>query len=72
VPVILATQEIEIRTISVQSQPGQIMRSCLEKKKSNKKSAGGVVQVIVPEFNLQYHKKKIIEISNNLMMQPRS
>jgi hypothetical protein len=30
-PVILATQEAEIRRITVQSQPGQIVRSYLEK-----------------------------------------
>jgi hypothetical protein len=30
-PVILATQETEIRRITVQSQPGQFVRSYLEK-----------------------------------------
>jgi hypothetical protein len=32
-PVILATQEVEIRRIQVQSQPGQIVQEILSKKK---------------------------------------
>jgi hypothetical protein len=40
-PVILATQEAEIRRITVQSQPGQVSRPYLEKNPSQKR-AGGV------------------------------
>jgi hypothetical protein len=36
-PVILATQEAEIRRIEVQSQPGQIIRETLSKKPITKK-----------------------------------
>jgi hypothetical protein len=45
--VILATQEAEIRRITVQSQPGQIT-----------KRAGRVAQDVGPEFKPQYHKNK--------------
>jgi hypothetical protein len=51
-PVILATQEAEIRKIVFQSQPGQI-----EKKNPSPKRAGGL-QGVGPEFKLQYHKNK--------------
>jgi hypothetical protein len=54
-PVILATQEAEIRRIEVQNQPGQIVRYLKKKKKitkkgsnlstDKKKSADGVAQV---------------------------
>jgi hypothetical protein len=46
-PVILATQEAEIRRIMVQSQPGQTVHKTLSQKKSftkGKKKAGGVAQ----------------------------
>jgi hypothetical protein len=33
-PVILATQEVEIKRLSVQSQPGQIVHKTLSQKKS--------------------------------------
>jgi hypothetical protein len=36
--VILATQEVEIRRISVQSQPGQIVQETLPQKTLHKKS----------------------------------
>jgi hypothetical protein len=54
--VILATQEAEIRKITVQSQPRQIVCKALsrEKKKSQKK-AGGVAPGVGPEFKLQFH-----------------
>jgi hypothetical protein len=51
-PVILATQEAEIKRIVVQSQPCQ-MRSYLEKTR-----AGEMAEGIGPEFKSQYHKKK--------------
>jgi hypothetical protein len=57
-PVILATQEAEIRR-TVQSQPKQIVRETLSRKYSSpkKKKAGGVAQGVGPEFKPQYHKK---------------
>jgi hypothetical protein len=45
-PVILATQEAEIRKIEVRSQPRQIVPI-------TKKRAGGVSQGIGPEFKTQ-------------------
>jgi hypothetical protein len=41
-PVILSTQEAEIRRITVQSQPGQIGHEILARKTHYKKWAGGV------------------------------
>jgi hypothetical protein len=42
-PIILATQETEIRRITVQSQPWQTVLETLSKKKiTHKKRAGGV------------------------------
>jgi hypothetical protein len=40
--VILATQEAEIRKISVQSQPGQIAHATLSQKTLHKNRDGGV------------------------------
>jgi hypothetical protein len=57
-PVILATQEAEIRRIMVQSQPGQIVRETLSRKNPSQKRAGRVAQGIGPEFKPQHHKKK--------------
>jgi hypothetical protein len=58
-PVILATQDAEIRRIKVQSHPRQIVLETLSRKNSpQKKWAGGVVQGVSPEFKLQYCKKK--------------
>jgi hypothetical protein len=48
-PVILATQEAEIRRILVQSQLGH-NSSKKKKKNSAQKRAGGVVQGVGPEF----------------------
>jgi hypothetical protein len=45
-PGILATQEAEIRRISVQSQPGKIDRETLSQKNISQNKAGGVAQVI--------------------------
>jgi hypothetical protein len=55
-PVILATQEAQIRRIAVQSQPGQTVRPYLEKNPSQKRAVG-VAQGIGPEFKSQYCKK---------------
>jgi hypothetical protein len=61
-PVILATQEAEIRRISVQSQPRQIALKTLsrlkKRKKTSQKKAGGMAQDVGPEFKPQYCKKK--------------
>jgi hypothetical protein len=43
-PVILATQEAEIRRIMVQSLPGQIVHETLSQKNPSQKRAGGVAQ----------------------------
>jgi hypothetical protein len=55
-PVILATQEAEIRRIMVQSQPRQIVCKTLSQKNPIQKRAGGVAQGVDLEFKLQYHK----------------
>jgi hypothetical protein len=61
-PIILATQEAEIRRIEVQSQPRQIVHKNLSKKtKKSQKRAGGVTEGVDPEFKPQYHKKKKTE-----------
>jgi hypothetical protein len=58
-PVILATQEAEIRRVTVQSQPGKIVpRDPILKNLSQKNRAGGVAQGESPEFKPQYCKKK--------------
>jgi hypothetical protein len=57
-PIILATQEAEIRRITVESQPRQIVHEILSRKILHKNRAGES-----PEFKPQYHtKKKIFEI----------
>jgi hypothetical protein len=53
-PIILTTQEVEIKRIAVQSQPGQIVCETLHKKNR----AGGVAQGEGPEFKPQFHNKK--------------
>jgi hypothetical protein len=60
-PVILVTQEAEIRRIEVRSQPGQrIIHETLSRKTHHKKK--GLVDWLkvkgLPEFKPQYHKKK--------------
>jgi hypothetical protein len=55
---ILATQEAEIRGITVQSQPGQTVHKTLSQKNHHKKRAGGVAQGIGPEIKPQYNKTK--------------
>jgi hypothetical protein len=66
-PIILATQEAEIRRIMVRSQPRQIVCKTLSQKSphkhkthKHKKGPGGVAQGIVPEFKPLYCKKKRI------------
>jgi hypothetical protein len=55
-PVILATEEAEIRRIEVWSQSGQIVHETLSWKKPSKKRVGRVAQGIGPEFKSQYSK----------------
>jgi hypothetical protein len=55
-PVILTTQEVEIRRIMVQSQPKQIIHETLSQKYPTQKTAGGVDQGEGPEFKPQYCK----------------
>jgi hypothetical protein len=60
-PVILATQEAEIRRIAVQSQPKQIVLKTLSQKKllhTQKKWTGRVAQGIGPEFKPQYRQTR--------------
>jgi hypothetical protein len=59
IPIILATQEAQIRRIMVQSQPGQIACETLSRKTHHKNRAGGVAQGESSEFKLKYCKKKI-------------
>jgi hypothetical protein len=58
IPVILATQEAEIRGIAVRSQPRHIIHETLSQKNPLQKKAGGVAQGIGLEFKSQYCKKK--------------
>jgi hypothetical protein len=57
-PVILATQEVEIRRIVVQSQPGQIVHETLSQKKTITKRTGGMAQGQGPESKPQYWEEK--------------
>jgi hypothetical protein len=58
-PVILATQEAEIRKIMVKSQPRPIICKTLSWKTHHKKRMGGVAHGVDPEFKPQYWKKKV-------------
>jgi hypothetical protein len=64
-PIILATQEAEIRKIKVQSQPGQInssqdptLKNPSQTNKQKKPKTDRVAQSKGPKFKPQYHKKK--------------
>jgi hypothetical protein len=57
-PVILATQQAEIKRITDQNQPGQIVCKILSQKSPSQKRASGVAQGVGPEFKSQYRKKK--------------
>jgi hypothetical protein len=52
-PVIIATQEAEIRKIEVRSQPWQIVQEALSLKNPSQKRAGGVAQGVGPKFKSQ-------------------
>jgi hypothetical protein len=56
-PVILATQEAEIRRIRIQSQPRQIVCKTLSRKCTSQEKADGVAQGVGPEFKPQYRRK---------------
>jgi hypothetical protein len=56
-PIILATQEADIRRITVQSQPRQIVHETLSQKYLTQKGMVGVAQGVGPEFKPQYHEK---------------
>jgi hypothetical protein len=60
-PLILATQEAEIRRITIQSQPRQIVHKTLSGKNPShiKKRAGGVASGVGPKFKPQYYKTKL-------------
>jgi hypothetical protein len=49
-PIILATQEADIRRITIRFQPRKIVGETLSQKTYHKKRAGGVAQGIGPEF----------------------
>jgi hypothetical protein len=54
---ILAAQEAEIRRITIQGLPRQIVRQePISRNNSSHKKAGGVAQGVVPEFKPQHHK----------------
>jgi hypothetical protein len=57
-PIILATQEADIRSITVQSQPEQIVCENLSWKTLHKNRAGGVVQVKALSLSPNISKKE--------------
>jgi hypothetical protein len=57
-PVILATQEAEIRRIMVRSQSKQTVCKTLCRKIPSQKRAGGVAQGVGLEFKHQYPQNK--------------
>jgi hypothetical protein len=65
-PVILATQEAEIRRIEVLDQPGQIIHKPQSRKTHHKNGAGGVAQGAGSEFKPQYHKTIVLVSPNHL------
>jgi hypothetical protein len=67
-PVILATQEAQIRRIAVRRQPGQIVCETLSQKKPSQKWASRVAQGVGPEFKPQYHKNKEREREREIQM----
>jgi hypothetical protein len=67
--VILATQEAEIKRITVQSQPRQT--ETLSQKIPSQKRAGRVVQDVGPEFKPQYCKKKKKEVLERALLELR-
>jgi hypothetical protein len=71
VPVIPATQQAEVRRITVRSQLRQIVLNPIEKT-HYKKRAGGVAQGEGPEFKPQHWKKQIpVGISNEITLKQK-
>jgi hypothetical protein len=66
--VILATQEAEIRRITVQSQTGQTVHKTPSWKTYHKNKADGVAQGEGPEFKPQYRKKKKKSVLYKIML----
>jgi hypothetical protein len=58
VPVILATQEAEIRRIGIRGQPRQIVCETLSGKNPLQKRTGGMAKGVSPEFKPQYCRGK--------------
>jgi hypothetical protein len=58
-PVILASQEAEIRRIAVQSQPRQIVLETPSGKNSTQRRTCGVAQGVGSEFKPQHSKINI-------------
>jgi hypothetical protein len=60
VSVILASQEAEIHQEDCSSKPAQTnsLRDPISKELITKKTAGGMVQSVDPEFKPQYRKKE--------------
>jgi hypothetical protein len=56
-PVILTTQDVEIRRILVRSQPRQTVHEILSQKLLHENRSGGVAQGESPELKPQHHKK---------------
>jgi hypothetical protein len=56
--VILATQEAEMRKISVCTQLGQILCKTLSRKNPSQKRSGGMAERVGPEFKPQCHKRQ--------------
>jgi hypothetical protein len=54
IPVVLATQDAEIRRMEDQSQPGQRVSQTLFQKTTSQKWADGVAEDVGPEFKPQY------------------
>jgi hypothetical protein len=61
-PVILATQEAEIKKIAVQRHPGQTVQETLSRKNPSQKKAWWSGSRCRPEFKSQYCKKKKKEL----------
>jgi hypothetical protein len=57
-PVILATQEAEIKRILIRSLTGQIVHETISPKHPSQKRAGGMTQGVDPEFKTPGLPKK--------------
>jgi hypothetical protein len=57
-PIILATEETEIRKTMVRSQPGQIVHETISRKKKSQKRAGGVARSVGLNSSPRYLKKR--------------